>query len=94
MRRWDVLVGVSGVAAILAFAFLIAVMVKPQLAEFSAAAYLALAGGILGTALGIAGMSRAATSHDAAAESDGDAFSMGGRLDIYRQLHRERSPES
>lgn len=85
MRRWDVVVGVSGAVAVLAFAFLIVVMVNPRLAEFSAVAYLALAAGVLGTALGIAGMSRTVAADGGFSESD-DAFSMAGRLDIYRQL--------
>lgn len=88
MRRWDVLVGISGTVAILAFSFLIVVMVNPKLADFSAAAYVALSLGALGTIFGIVGMSREATSDILESE---DAFPMAGRLDVYRTFRRGQS---
>ncbi len=89
MRRWDVMVGVSGVIAVLAFAFLIAVMVNPQLAGFSAPAYAALAAGALGIIIGMVGMSRETETERASVETEDDIFSMG-RLDVYRHLQRGR----
>ncbi len=90
MKRWDVMAGISGMIAVLAFVYLIAVMVNPQIAGFSASAFAALAAGVLGIIVGIVGMSQETKTQSAVAEANDETFSMG-RLDVYRQLQRSRS---
>ncbi len=90
MKRWDVMAGVSGSIAVLAFVFLVVAMVYPHLADFSATAFAALAAGALGTIVGIVGMSQETMARSTA--SDDAVFPMG-RLDVYRQLQRNRDRE-
>lgn len=89
MKRWDVVVGASGAVAVLAFAFLIVVMVNPAMADFSTLAVAVLVAGALGIVAGMIGMSK---EIDAERSLDGDdeSFAMNGRLDVYRQLQRDR----
>lgn len=91
MRRWDVVVAVSGSVAVLAFAVLVAVMVDPKLMDLSAPAYAGLAAGALGVVIGFIGMSRVMEAESASLQTDGEPFSMDRRLDVYRHLRRVRS---
>ncbi|MDP9142857.1 MAG: hypothetical protein M3O62_18960 [Pseudomonadota bacterium] len=92
MRRWDVVTGISGAIAILAFALLVAVMVNPEMAGFSALAFAALAAGVLGITVGITGMSREMKAENPRADTDDGVFALD-RLGVYRHLQRNRSRE-
>ncbi len=91
MRRWDVVAGASGAVAVLAFAFLIVVMVNPKMADLSAPAVAVLAAGVLGIVAGMIGMSKELDAERGLADNEVETFAMNGRLDVYRQLQRERT---